>query len=125
MDRNPVGKNILVHLGPHKTGSTAIQTCLANSATELERAKVHFFHTQETHAAALDLAEENFDSAEAQIALLSKSISFLNEDTIILSQEDFCGRLTGVSSKRNIYPKLTKNLRILSRALRPLSLIHI
>ncbi|MEP1611196.1 MAG: hypothetical protein ABJL72_04660 [Roseobacter sp.] len=119
MGRNPLGKNVLVHLGPHKTGSTAIQKSLANYAKVLEQAQVCFFHTQEMHAAAVELANENFDSAEEQICRLSTAISDLKADTVILSQEDFCGPFIGRSAKRNIYPKLTKNLRILSRALRP------
>lgn len=118
VDRAP-DKFVLVHLGPHKTGSTAIQKSLSAASELLQTAGIYCLSTSETHKAALDLANEQFDDAEGQIAHISELISSLSQSNVILSQEDFCGPLVGRSTKRNVYPRLTKNLRVLTRALRP------
>ncbi|MDX2416573.1 MAG: hypothetical protein QNK19_03835 [Xanthomonadales bacterium] len=114
-----MNKEILVHLGPHKTGSTAIQTALSENSSILKDHSVNFFHDAKTHNAAIALAREDFDAAEQELNEISRSISSLKEKFVILSQEDFSGELIGRSRRRQIYPKLTKNMRILSRALRP------
>jgi hypothetical protein len=112
-------KRVVVHLGPHKTGSTALQKCLAAAGPDLAQAGMHFLHDEATHAAALALASERFEAAEVQLSELSQIIAGLSAPCVILSQEDFSGPLPGRSGKRQTYPKLTKNLRILKRALRP------
>ena len=119
MDSQSGIKNIIVHLGPHKTGSTAIQKSLSEASDILKSAGVFFLQTAETHGAALDLANERFEQAEARLCDISRAISHLSQDCVILSQEDFCGPLIGRSAQRKVYPKLTKNMRILKRALRP------
>ena len=112
-------KEILVHMGPHKTGSTAIQAALQENADALGAHGIRFLHDSKTHDAAISLAREDFETAEEQLKAISKSISNLKESHVILSQEDFSGELIGRSRRRQIYPRLTKNMRILSRALRP------
>lgn len=112
-------KKIIIHVGPHKTGSTAIQKTLSESSLYLQSANTLFFHNEKTHQAALALANEEFDRAETLLSQISEKVGNSTADTIILSQEDFAGELTGRSRRRAIYPKLTKNLRILNRAFRP------
>ncbi|TLP69361.1 hypothetical protein FEE96_03505 [Parasedimentitalea maritima] len=112
-------KNVIVHLGPHKTGSTSIQKCLTESSTDLVSGGISFLHDSETLEAATLLSRELFDEAEEKMSKLSIAISNLKVDTVILSQEDFSGNLIGRTNKRRIYPKLTKNMRIISRSLRP------
>lgn len=112
-------KQVIVHIGPHKTGSTSIQNCLSENAETLTHSDVLFFHNDETHASALLLARQEFDIAEKKLRSLASTISGCRESTVILSQEDFCGELPGRSRRRAVYPKLTRNLRIISRSLRP------
>ena len=119
MDRKPAKKDILIHLGPHKTGTSAIQKSLIAHSQELEHSGVFFLRSKETHKASLDLAQEHFEDAEKRLSQISKTIASLPQETIVMSHEDFSGTLIGRSGKRGVYPKLTKNLRILSRALRP------
>ena len=112
-------KHIIVHLGPHKTGSSAIQKCLSQNRNSLLAYGVCFLHDSETLEAALSLAKEDFDQAEVQLNSISKQIEQRSEKVFILSQEDFSGDLPGRSPKRRIYPKLTKNLRVIKRSFRP------
>ena len=111
-------KHVIVHIGPHKTGSTAIQKCLGQNADFLALQGILYLHGELTHGAAITLAKENFEEAEQKLEAISTEISEASEQTIILSQEDFAGDLIGRSSRRQIYPKLTKNLRVIKRALR-------
>lgn len=119
MARKGQPKKVLVHIGPHKTGSTSIQNTLSASADFLNRAGISYLQNSETHRAALDLANERFEEAEHRLSKISETLSDLPSEWVILSQEDFCGALIGRTAQRRIYPKLTKNLRILMRALRP------
>lgn len=112
-------KNVIVHIGPHKTGSTSIQKCLTENRTKLASNGISFLHNNETLEAAALLSKELFEEAEEKISKLSTAISKMNTGTIIMSQEDFSGNLIGRTNKRRIYPKLTKNMRVISRALRP------
>lgn len=118
-NQRPTKKQVIVHIGPHKTGSTALQKFLSDNTEALERESIQFLHNSTTHTAAMMLANENFENAEEYLSYIAKSIAISEASTIILSQEDFCGSIPGRSRSKNIYPKLTKNLRIISRALRP------
>lgn len=110
-------KRVIVHVGPHKTGSTAIQKSLAEHTKMLSKHDIWFCHDEVTHSIALDLSRERYEKAESELKELSHQLSKRNERTIILSQEDFSGDLIGRSPKKQVYPKLTKNLRIIKRAL--------
>ncbi|PZQ96114.1 MAG: hypothetical protein DI533_16875 [Cereibacter sphaeroides] len=65
------------------------------------------------------LAQENFEAAEEYLIEIADSISRSKAEIVILSQEDFSGDLPGRSKRKAVYPRLTKNLRILNRALHP------
>lgn len=112
-------KHVIVHIGPHKTGSTAIQQCLLANQSTLDQAGILFLHDNRSHQAAMLLAQESFEQAEQQLQALAATISVTRADRVILSQEDFCGELPGRSRRKLVYPKLTKNLRIISRSLHP------
>lgn len=112
-------KRVIVHVGPHKTGSTAIQAWLGNNREYLSENDILFIHTKETHQIARLLIRENYIDAATRLRELASKISGLNKETIILSQEDFAGDLPGRSKKRSIYSRLLKNLRIIQRALEP------
>lgn len=118
-DREQDKKQVIVHIGPHKTGSTAVQQCLTANRGVLAQAGILFLHDSATHDAAMLFAREDFETAEERLQALATIISGAEADTVILSQEDFCGDLPGRSRRKAIYPKLTKNLRIITRALQP------
>ena len=112
-------KSIFVHMGPHKTGSTAIQKTLLMLSATLKEHDAFFLHNKEIHEASLLLSSERFDEAEAKLTNIGRQISNLNESRILLSQEDFSGELIGRTRRRAIYPRLTKNMRIIMRSLKP------
>lgn len=112
-------KHIIVHIGPHKTGSTAVQQCLAANRSVLAQAGILFLHDGATHDAAMLLAKEDFETAEERLRAIGTIIAGAEAETVILSQEDFCGDLPGRLRRKAIYPNLTKNLRIIARAFHP------
>ncbi|MDO9525750.1 MAG: hypothetical protein Q7J57_09480, partial [Gemmobacter sp.] len=114
-----LAKRVIVHVGPHKTGSTAIQQCLASNQSPLNEAGISYLDGKRIHDAAMLLVKGAFDEAENLLKAVSQQISDTKAPTVILSQEDFCGDLPGRSRRRAIYPKLTKNLRIIARSLKP------
>lgn len=118
-ESDKIAKRIIVHIGPHKTGSTAIQDCLAANQAVLEKAGLTFLHSKTLHDVGMLLAKESFDEAEALLGNVAQQISTKESKTVLLSQEDFCGELPGRSRRKTIYPKLTKNLRTIARALIP------
>lgn len=118
-DSDHKSKHVIVHLGPHKTGSTAIQQCFSENSSQLLSAGICFLHNNFVHETAIQLVRQNLSAAEAALAQLSVQISKNTAETFIISQEDFCGDLPGRSRQKSIYPKLTKNLRIIARSLIP------
>lgn len=112
-------KQVIVHIGPHKTGSTALQQCLEANRGVLSQAGILFLHNQATHDAAMLIAQEDFETAKKRLHAITTIISGADAETVILSQEDFSGDLPGRSRRKAIYPRLTKNLRIIARAFHP------
>lgn len=112
-------RKVLVHVGPHKTGSTAIQTVLMESGSSLAEAGIQFMHDKLTHETALYFSQGEFEAAQDNLAVLAKQISESQFDRIILSQEDFCGDLPGRTRSNRVYPNFTKILRAIERGLRP------
>ncbi len=117
MNKVAKGKRVLVHVGPHKTGSTSIQTWLREHKSLLGEWGITVLHDAETHQAARLLCSEKYGEAEAALRKIADHIGLLDTDSVILSQEDFSGDLPGRSRKRGVYPRLAKNLRIISRTL--------
>lgn len=112
-------KSVLVHLGPHKTGSTAIQQSLGDATGLLGAAGVGYLRDDTTRAAAQALAQEDFDTADVKLQEIAQAISEMPHHQIVLSHEDFSGNLMGRGRGRRVYPKLRRNLRIILRAFRP------
>ena len=112
-------RTVVVHIGPHKTGSTAIQAMLEANKKMLSENGVSFLQNSSTHHAAMLLANEEFEDAEKELEQIAHQISQCGQSTVILSQEDFSGELPGRRRRKRIYPKLTKNCRVIDRALRP------
>lgn len=112
-------KEVIVHIGPHKTGSTAIQRCLSANGPTLSENGISFVHNKSTHDAAIQLTREAYTEAMETLRTVAFEISASNSATVILSQEDFCGSLPGRTQQRGLYTKLTKNLRIIARSLQP------
>lgn len=112
-----IKKRVIIHVGPHKTGSTAIQRWLQENSSFLTRKNAYFLHNAETHRAAKLLCSQKYGEAEVHLASISAHISRLDAETVILSQEDFAGELPGRTRAKSIYPRIAKNLRTLRRAL--------
>lgn len=119
VERIKVKKRVIIHIGPHKTGTTSVQKFLLGNKDSLFQEGFLFLHDEDTHEAAILLAKEKFEDAERKLEEISETIKNSTCNTIILSQEDFCGDIPGRSKRREVYSKLTKNLRIIMRALRP------
>lgn len=113
-------KEVFVHIGPHKTGSSAIQECLSANRTILQSAGLLYLHNQVTHQAALDIARGNYERAEESLLDVKESISSSALGKALLSQEDFAGNLAGRAGGKRVYPNLTKNLRLIKRVFAPL-----
>jgi hypothetical protein len=110
-------KRVMVHVGPHKTGSTSVQKWMQECKPFLAKRKTVLLHNAETHRAARLLCSQKFEEAEELLESISAKISVLDAETVILSQEDFAGDLPGRTRARAIYPRLAKNLRVIRRAL--------
>lgn len=118
-------KNVILHVGPHKTGSTAIQKWLQSNTEFLSRNGVSFLHNSQTHKSAQLIAREQYTEAELALLEISNLISSQPSHTVLLSQEDFSGNLPGRTKKKGIYCRILRNLRTLRRALSPHSVTFV
>lgn len=118
-------KTVVVHIGPHKTGSTAIQAAASENGETLRELGIGFLHNKTTHEAAKLLGQKEFDLAKEQLETVAEQIKQAAEPTILLSQEDFSGNLIGRSGGRKVYPTLTKNMRLIRRSLAPNHVIFV
>lgn len=104
-----------IHLGPHKTGSTAIQQAFASNHDFWEE---HCDFSFEGHRNIRDLAvcinNNDLDQAFAIASRLELEFRKVRHD-ILISCEDFSGDLPGRTSKRRPYPQLLRNVQILKR----------
>jgi hypothetical protein len=126
MFRQPIEpRNVILHVGPHKTGSTAIQKWLQSNPEFLSRNGVTFLHNSQTHKSAQLIAREHYTEAELALLEVSKQISSQPSHTVLLSQEDFSGDLPGRTRKKGIYSRLLRNLRTIRRALSPHSVTFV
>lgn len=112
-------KTVYIHIGPHKTGTSAIQKYFSTHAKSLEKAGLLFLNSPGSHRAALDIATGNYVSAEERLGDLTKQISESPSETILISHEDFSGNLPGRGGSRKIYPNLAQNLETIARSLSP------
>lgn len=112
-------KTIHIHIGPHKTGSTAIQQALQKHKVLISE---HLNLTIIDHGVVsrLSSAINNEDQKEISDRLrdLVDQCSKVENDCLF-SSEDFAGQLPGRTKKRRPYPKLWQNLKLLAGAFLP------
>ncbi|WP_143040483.1 hypothetical protein [Rhodobacter sp. 24-YEA-8] len=111
----PAQSSLIVHLGPHKTGSTAIQNMLCQNTALLLSAGVSTLAGPLPSQAGKALAAKDFDAARGLLTRLDHEIGKGPGPVTILSQEDFAGDLFGRTNTTQVYPTLVKNIRIMSR----------
>lgn len=109
-------RKIIIHIGPHRTGSTALQRYLMQNQDALAEHDVGVLHDKRTHEAALRLAGRDFEQARELLDMIRLDCGQLGTSQVVLSQEDFSGDLIGRGQGRRVYPTLAKNLRILTAA---------
>ena len=107
--------SLIIHIGPHKTGSTSIQQMLHQNAGLLLSAGVRTLAGELPSSIGRAFVAKDFDSAKARLALLEAEIARSAAPVTILAQEDFSGDMFGRRSTAAIYPTLVKNIRIMSR----------
>ncbi|NPD15174.1 hypothetical protein HOY34_08160 [Xinfangfangia sp. D13-10-4-6] len=112
----PAGQpSLIIHIGPHKTGSTSIQGMLHQNAALLKSAGVVTLAGELPSKAGKAVESRDFDSAKGLLSLIEDQIARSTAPVTILSQEDFAGDMFGRRNATQIYPTLVKNIRIMSR----------
>jgi hypothetical protein len=109
-------KLVVIHLGPHKTGSTAIQAGLQKNKQALKELGVNVWMNEQSHQIAKNMVNANYVAAESQLVRCIDELNKEQSNYVIMSHEDLSGGLIGRNKGRKIYPRLTKHLRILNRA---------
>lgn len=115
----PVGKDVIIHIGPHKTGTTSIQAALARGRSVLEKHDIAYLHNTVTVALAKQLCAQNYEAASESVSELSNAISVLPQGQVLISNEDFSGHFPGRAASRRIYRTLLKNLQLIAKNLEP------
>ncbi len=102
-------KTVHIHVGPHKTGSTAIQHQLRATRHTLALHGVRVIYGPAVSALAQALAAEDQEAIAVHLAQLRSDVDAAAGDCV-MSCEDFAGDLVGRNRKRRIYPRLWPNL---------------
>jgi len=111
-------KTVHFHIGPHKTGSTAIQKMMRDHSGPLE--ELHGITAVKSPAVdqiARSFKEGDESAAAAGLKELANICQSLSGDCLI-SSEDFSGELPGRSQKRKPYPRLFDNMNAIRKAFR-------
>ena len=109
-------KKVHFHLGPHKTGSTAIQQSLRQNAKALKTGfGLTLIRTRLVGKAAKLLNNDRLADAKEALQDVATLCAAAEGDCII-SCEDLSGVLPGTHGRREIYPHLTRNLGVLEEA---------
>lgn len=119
MERDGETKTILIHVGPHHTGASAIQRSLADLSRSLRWRGVHVLPPGEIEEVAAHLAKDRFKLARAALTKRAGPITALRQKTVIISHEDLCGTPPGRSDEPAIYPRLARKLRLMADVLAP------
>lgn len=110
------GRTIHIHVGPHKTGSTAIQHDLRDHGAKLsEQYGLTPVIAPCVNALAKGLIGEDEAEIDKNLGQLVKTCAGMSGD-LLISCEDLAGDLPGRTGKRRIYPRLLGNLNRLRRA---------
>lgn len=102
-------KTVHIHLGPHKTGSTAIQHQFRAARDALLESGLTYIDGPSVSALAQALTSEDQEAIDAQLLHLKREVDAAPGDCV-LSCEDFAGDLPGRNRKRRIYPRLWAHL---------------
>lgn len=109
-------KRICVHLGPHKTGSSAIQDFFSKNTEALSNQYDTAFITgRDLAEVSKALHDADWVSAQRSLLSLREKILGLAESVIIISSEDFSGQLPGRSATRRVYPRLSQHINVISK----------
>jgi len=101
-------KKLVLHLGAHRCGSTAIQTLLRREHDVLEGAGVGVFLRADMIAGGFDLRRlHRYRRANplwcSKLAKTARAIEAMPQQTLIVSEENIMGTMPGVRSNR-FYP---------------------
>jgi len=112
-------KTLIIHLGPHKTGSTSIQRFLREHLAEpgISGDNPVYYNGSPVGDLARAFGSKDWDAALDAVRMLSKSLDRVNSGKIIISNEDLSGGLVGRSATRRIYPRLFAQLRLIEETL--------
>ncbi len=109
-------KKIHFHIGPHKTGSSALQGFLSrNEATLARRLGIGIVVGEDIRNITKDFEKRQFVEAEHGLSALRDEILKDPCHTCIVSSEDLSGGLPGRSSARKPYAQLWRNLSIIEK----------
>jgi hypothetical protein len=106
-------KKIHIHLGPHKTGSTAIQEYLNASADYLsENYQIEVIRTKLIADIGQKMTHRNYKCAHKLASLIADSCRDDAASNFLVSSEDFSGDLPGRSNARHPYRELWRNIKV-------------
>jgi len=109
-------RTIHFHIGPHKTGSTAIQKMIRLHSELLEKTHNLFpVNDPLVNQITQSLNKGDRDAAILELQKLADICAAKPGDCLI-SSEDFAGELPGRSNKRKPYPKLFENINTIRKA---------
>ena len=107
-------RTIHIHVGPHKTGSTAIQEDLGQIAQAAGLTVLEDDSSWQL-ARALNARPRDEDAIQARTKALVKACKRLSGD-LLISCEDLSGHLPGLADMRRCYPGLWGHLNHLRKA---------
>lgn len=112
-----MSKTVHIHLGPHKTGSSAVQAYLRAHQTELaDRFGLHLIDGPVVANLAHALHSEDGERIQISAKKLAEDVQNQSGD-FILSREDLAGDLPGRTMRKRIYPRLWQNIQTLRNAI--------
>lgn len=110
-------KTAHIHIGPHKTGSTAIQKAMRDHSHILaETYSLHTFSEPAIFQIVKHLNNGEIDGVALALNRMTEVCQKASGD-ILISCEDISGKLPGRSKKRKPYPKLFENMNAIRKAL--------
>lgn len=112
-------RNLHVHLGPHKTGSTSIQAFLRDHvSTDILTARDALYVTDPlVKQLGTALQAKDWDAASAVAKDLQDLLLLANAREVFISSEDLSGGLVGRGRVRRVYPRLFENVKLIDDAL--------
>lgn len=120
------GKDVTIHIGPHKTGTSSIQAALSRGRAQLLARDIAYLHdgtngkvTKLSAELTKSLCDQQYDAAAESLDKLSKAISALPNGRVLISYEDFSGHYPGRGGVRRVYPTLLTNLKLIAQKLAP------